>query len=136
MLSHTSPISKLAHVVTRHKFFVLFVYLLLALILYPNLINAGYGYLVFRVVGSAGILLTVYAISLRRSMLFAGLLLAVPAFLHRILLLEADAGLFPLLGIVFSFVFDVFVVVVIFRRVLPGSNLIRKRFSVRCAFTC
>ncbi len=135
MSPHTSPAFKLTQLFTEHKFFVLFVYLLLALVLYPNLINAGYGYLVFRIVGSAGILLTVYAISLRRSMLFAGLLLAVPAFLHRILLLEADAGLFPLLGIVLSFVFDVFVVVVIFRRVFareqPDSETV---FGALCIY--
>jgi Ion channel len=135
MSLHTSPTSKLAEAFTGHKFFVLFVYLLAALIFYPSLIKSGYGYLAFRVVGSAGILLTVYAISLRRSMLIAGLLLAVPAFLHRVLLLEADAGLFPLLGIVLSFAFDVFVVVVIFRRVFtkeqPNSETV---FGALCIY--
>jgi len=134
-MSHKPPKSTLAEIFTGHKFFVLFVYLLLALVFYPNLINSGYGYLVFRIVGSAGILLTVYAISLRRTMLIAGLLLAVPALLHRMLLFEADAGLFPLLGIVLSFAFDVFVVVVIFRRVFnreqPNSETV---FGALCIY--
>jgi ion channel len=135
MSPHTSPAFELTQLFTGHKFFVLFVYLLLALILYPQLLNSGYGYLVFRIVGSAGILLTVYAISLRRSVLVAGLLLAVPALLHRMLLFEADAGLLPLLGIVLSFAFDVFVVVVIFRRVFtreqPNSETV---FGALCIY--
>ena len=135
MSPHTSPAFELTRLFTEHKFFVLFVYLLLALLLYPQLLNSGYGYLVFRIVGSAGILLTVYAISLRRSVLIAGLLLAVPALLHRMLLFEADAGLLPLLGIVLSFAFDVFVVVVIFRRVFtreqPNSETV---FGALCIY--
>ena len=135
MSPHSSSTAKLVEIFTRHKFFVLFVYLLTALIFYPNLLHTSYGYVVFRVVGSAGILLTIYAISLRRSMLIAGLLLAVPALLHRMLLFEANAGLFPLLGIVLSFGFDVFVVVVIFRRVFtreqPNSETV---FGALCIY--
>ncbi len=63
------------------------------------------------------------------------LLLAVPALTERMLLPRADAGLLPILNIVLSFVFDVFVVVVIFRRVFtkeqPNSETV---FGALCIY--
>jgi Ion channel len=105
-----------------HRFFLLFLYLLAALIIYPYVEGGGYGYLAFRLLGSVGILLTVYAISLRHTLFIIALLLALPALLQRMLLPRADAGVLSLLNIVLSFVFDVFVVVVIFRRVFTPSQ--------------
>jgi Ion channel len=97
--------------------------------------EGGFGYFVFRVLGGAGILLTVYAISLRRTLLVFALLLAVPALLQRIFSLRADAGSLSILSIVLSFAFDVFVVVIIFRRVFtrdqPNSETI---FGALCIY--
>jgi hypothetical protein len=132
---HTSVTSSPARPLTGHKFFLLFVLLLAILILYPYVQNGGFGYFAFRVVGIAGVLIAVYAIRLRRTLLLVALLLAVPAVLERMLPRELDAGLLSILSIVLSFVFDVFIVVVIFRRVFgndqPNSETI---FGALCIY--
>jgi hypothetical protein len=106
----------------RHKFFLLFLFLLSNLILYPYVQNGGFAYFAFRVIGSAAILIAVYAIRLRRTLLVVALLLAVPALAERMLILHADAGLLSILNVVLSFVFDAFIVVVIFRRVFANER--------------
>jgi Ion channel len=120
---------------TGHKFFLLFLFLLAILVFYPYVQNGGFGYLAFRVFGGVGILIAVYAIRLRRTLLLVALLLAIPAMLERLLLREPDPGLLSILSIVFSFVFDVFIVVVIFRRVFandrPNSETI---FGALCIY--
>jgi hypothetical protein len=120
---------------TGHNFFLLFLFLLAILVLYPYIQNGGFGYFAFRVVGGAGILIAVYAIRLRRTLLLVAILLAVPAVLERMLLREPDTGLLSILSIVLSFVFDVFIVVVIFRRVFgndePNSETI---FGALCIY--
>jgi len=124
-----------AQALTGHKFFLLFLFLLAILVLYPYLQDGGFGYFAFRVVSSAGILVAVYAIRLRRTLLLVALVLAVPALLERMLPRQPDAGLLSILSIVLSFVFDVFVVVVIFRRVFstdqPNSETI---FGALCIY--
>jgi hypothetical protein len=122
-------------IVGRNKFFILFSYLLIALILYPYIREGTFSYFVFRVVGSAGILLTLYAISLRRTLLVVALLLAAPAFLQRLLLPAASAGTLSVLATILSFVFDTFVVVIIFRHVFtkerPNSETV---FGALCIY--
>jgi hypothetical protein len=107
---------------TGHKFFLLFVFLLASLVLYPYMQNGGFAYFAFRVISSAGILVAVYAIRLRKTLLLIALLLAVPALVERMLLRQPDAGALSILNIVLSFVFDVFIVVVIFRRVFSNNE--------------
>jgi hypothetical protein len=107
---------------TQRKFCVLFLLLLATLILYPYLQDGGFAYFAFRVFGAAGILLAVYAIRLRRTLLLVALLLAVPALLERVLLRRPNAGFLSISNILLSFVFDVFIVVVIFRRVFANDR--------------
>src|SRR5271169_3502368 len=125
-MAKTSPHSltfvKRLRVLARQKFFLLFLFLLASLVLYPYVQDGGFRYLAFRVLGSAGILIAVYAIRLRRTLLLVALLLAVPALLERMLLREPDPGFLSILNIVLSFVFDVFIVVVIFRRVFTSDQ--------------
>lgn len=109
--------------VTEHKFFLLFVYLIAVLLYYPYVKEDSFSYTVFRIVGSAGIFLAVYAVKVRRTLLICAVLLAIPAGLQRLLLFRADAGLFSLLGILFSFAFDVFIVVLVFRRVFTEQQV-------------
>ena len=134
-LLHKPTRSKIAPALSRHKFFCLFVYLLLALVVYPYIKEGSLGYFVFRVIGGFGILLTVYAISLRRTLLILGILLAIPAVLQRVLLIRANAGSLSMLALVLSFTFDAFVVVMIFRRVFtehpPTSESI---FGALCIY--
>jgi hypothetical protein len=132
---HTSTASSHLQSLSGHKFLLLFLFLLAILVFYPYVQNGGFGYLVFRVVGIAGILIAVYAIRLRRTLLLVALLLAAPAALERLLLREPDAGFLSILSIVLSSVFDIFIVVVIFRRVFgkdqPNSETI---FGALCIY--
>ncbi len=119
----------------RHKFLILFSYLLIALALYPFIKEGTVSYFIFRVVGSAGILVMLYAVNLRRTLLVVGLLLAIPAFFERMLLPLASAGALSVLSIVLSFAFDTFVVIIIFRHVFtrekPNSETI---FGALCIY--
>jgi hypothetical protein len=117
------------------KFFLLFLFLLASLVLFPYAENSVLGYYGFRVLGSTAIVLCVYVVSFRRSLVVAALLLAVPTFLHRVLNLGAPSSWFSILNIVLSFLFDVFIVVVTFRRVFapkqPNSETI---FGALCIY--
>ncbi len=125
-MAQTSPKpstgSRNLRALTGQKFFLLFLLLLASLVLYPYVQSGGFAYFAFRVLGSAGILIAVYAIRLRRTLLLVALLLAVPALVERMLLRQPDAGFLSILNIVLSFVFDVFIVVVIFRRVFANDQ--------------
>ena len=105
-----------------HKFFLLFLFLLATLIFYPYLQYEGFGYFAFRILGSAAILIAVYAIRLRKTLLVVALVLAVPALVERILLRQPDPGFLSVLNIVLSFLFDLFIVVVIFHRVFTNER--------------
>jgi hypothetical protein len=124
-----------ASALTGRKFFLLFLFLLGSLILYPFAQHSAFGYYAFRVLGSVVIVLSVYAVSFRRSLVIIALLLAIPTVWQRVLPTRADASLFSILNIVLSFVFDAFIVVVIFRRVFardqPNSETI---FGALCIY--
>jgi len=121
-----------------HRFFFLFLYLMASLVFYPFVREGTVGYFIFRVAGSAGILLTVYVISMRRTILTAALLLAIPALFERMVPLRVDVmgvRFLPLFNTALSFAFDVLVVVIIFRRVFtkeePKSETI---FGALCIY--
>jgi hypothetical protein len=107
---------------TGRKFFALFLFLLASLILYPFAETSAFGYYAFRVLGSTAIVLCVYVVSFRRSLVVAAAVLAVPTFLHRVLNLGTNTGSLSLFNVTVSFLFDVFIVVVIFRRVFVPSQ--------------
>jgi len=131
-----TPISlQHAKTLAARRFFLLFLFLLASLIVYPYAENTRFGYYTFRVVASAAILFCVYAVSFQRGLLIAAMLMAIPAFLHRIFNVGVTADFLSLLNIVLSFSFDVFVVVIIFRRVFapkrPNSETI---FGALCIY--
>lgn len=103
--------------ITGHKFFVLFVFLLLYLILYPYTQNKGVAYYTLRVLGIGITLLSVYAVSFRRSLVFVGMALAIPALAEHLRIVQLDASVTSLLTTAFTLAFDTFIIVVIFRRV-------------------
>jgi Ion channel len=107
---------------TGHRFSLLFVFLLATLILYPYAEATHFGFYAFRVTGSFAILISVYAAKIHRSLLIFAIVLAVPALFQRILLPKVSANSFSILSIVLGFVFDVVIVVVIFRRVFAGEQ--------------
>jgi hypothetical protein len=127
--------SRVSAALAERKFFLLFLFLMTSLILYPYAENTSFGYYAFRVLGSTAIVLCVYVVSFRRGLVIVGLLLAIPAFVQRVLNLSTDASALSILSIVLSFVFDVFMVVVIFRRVFgPRQPNAETIFGALCIY--
>ncbi len=120
--------------VTGHKFFLLFLFLLADLALYPYVGDTGARYLMFRMAGAAVTLMSVYAVSFRRSLIFVALILAGPAIVEHAIVFRPRMVPASVFTVVLSFAFDVFIIVVIFRRVLRTKSPPRKRFSARYAF--
>jgi hypothetical protein len=103
--------------ITGHKFFLLFVFLLLYLILYPYTQSKGVAYYALRVLGIGITLLSVYAISFRRSLVFVGVALAIPTLMEHLRIVQWDTSAGSMLSIALTLAFDTFIIVVIFRRV-------------------
>jgi Ion channel len=74
--------------------------------------------------GSAVTVVSVYAVNVRRSLLIFALILVGPALYRhfQIQLFKPNPGTFSIINIVLSFVFDVFIVVVLFRRVFAKER--------------
>ena len=108
--------------VTGHKFFLLFLFLLLDLALYPYVGDTGVRYHVFRVFGAAVTLMTVYAVSFRRGLIVVALILAVPAIAEHEVVFRPRMLPASAFAVVLSFAFDVFIIVVIFRRVFAREE--------------
>jgi hypothetical protein len=110
-------LSSLGH----HRFLLLFLFLMSVLILYPYMGDTGTGYYLFRVLGSIVMLLSIYAVSFRRGLLIFPVLLSLPVFIHRMVLGHVvDANIFYTIC---SLAFDVFVAIIIFRRVVRQDRI-------------
>jgi hypothetical protein len=105
-----------------HRFFLLFLLLLGTLLLHPYAETSRLGYFTFRVIGSAAILISVYAAKIHRGLLVFALALAIPTLFQRILLPKSDASSFSIFNMILSFAFDVVIVVVIFRHVFAKEE--------------
>jgi hypothetical protein len=116
------------------KFFLLFLFLLGSLIVYPYAESNAFGYYAFRVLSSFVIVLCVYAVSFRRTIVLIAFLLAIPAAVQHLLDVRAS-GFLPILNITLSFVFDVLIIVVIFRRVFtPRQPDAETIFGALCIY--
>jgi hypothetical protein len=117
-----------APAIAERKFFLLFLFLLGYLVFYPYTDDTSpWNYYTFRLLGVAVTLLTVYAIRMRHGLIVFVLLLSIPAALQHMLVMRAEASAVPhrtifLLLAICSLVFDVFVLVVIFRRVFAHDK--------------
>jgi hypothetical protein len=107
---------------TGRRFLLLFVFLLATLILFPYAEASPFGNYAFRVIGSFTVVASVYAAKIHRSLLFLAIVLAIPALFQRIVLPKVSASSFSTFNIVLSFVFDVLIVVVIFRRMFAAEE--------------
>jgi len=108
--------------VTGHKFFLLFLFLLAYLAMYPYMGETGMRYYVFRLASAALTLMCVYAVSFRKGLIFVGLILAVPTIVaHTIVFLPRMVPT-SVLNVILSFAFDVFIIGVIFRRVFAREK--------------
>jgi hypothetical protein len=120
---------------TRHRFFLLFLFLLATLILFPYAEASHYGSYAFRIIGSFAIIVSVYAANVHRSLLIFAVVLAIPALFERIVLPELNSHSFFIFNILLTLVFDVMIVVIIFRHVLaeryPTSETI---FGALCIY--
>jgi len=133
-MTHAIP-SEEGSLLTRHRFFLLFVFLLATLILFPYAEASHYGSYAFRVIGSIAIIVSVYAAKVHRGLLIFALVLAVPALFERIVLPKLNSHSFFIFNILLILVFDVMIVVIIFRHVLaeprPTSETI---FGALCIY--
>jgi hypothetical protein len=119
------------------RFFLLFLFLLGNLILYPFAEDAdmGAGYYLFRAFDAFVILLSIYAVSFRRGFLLFALVLAIPSAVQRLLSFEGAASDFAIVATLFSLVFDGFIVVVIFRKVfLRGKVTTEIIYGALCIY--
>jgi Ion channel len=105
-----------------NRFFLLFVFLLATLILFPYAEASHFGSYAFRIIGSFAILVSVYAAKIHRSLLIFAIVLAVPAVFERAVLPKVNAQSFSIFNTVLTLVFDVVIVVVIFRHVLAAEQ--------------
>ena len=103
--------------ITGHKFFLLFFFLLLYLIVYPYTETKGTAYYALRILGVGITLLSVYAVSFRRSLVFIGIALAIPALMQHFRISQIDASATSMATAILTFAFDSFIIVAIFRRV-------------------
>jgi hypothetical protein len=70
--------------ITNRRFFLLFVFLLATLILYPYAEATHFASYAFRVIGSFAIVASVYAAKIHRGVLVLAIFLAIPALFERI----------------------------------------------------
>ncbi len=106
--------------ITGHRFFLLFVFLLATLILFPYAEASHFGSYAFRVIGSVAILVSVYAAKVHRSLLLFAIVLAIPALLERMVL--PKVGSFYVFNSVLTFIFDVGIVVIIVQHVFAAEK--------------
>ena len=130
------PLQRLRHVsFSRQRFSVLFFFLLFSLLVYPYAETSTVGYYAFRLTGSAVIILTVYALAVRRGLLLLLLVLSVPTLLRHILLSPSASGTPALVGRLLSLSFDLVVIAIVARCVFtdeqPSSETI---FGALCIY--
>lgn len=100
----------------------LFIFLFGVLLYYPFSLGSNFRYNAYRTLFSLVILFTVYALSMRRSLLVIALVLAAPSLVQHTIY---AADLKSPIAVVNSFLalaFDVFIVVIIFRRIFSKMN--------------
>jgi hypothetical protein len=107
---------------TGHKFFLLFLFLLAYLALYPYVGDTGERFHVFRMAGVAVTLMSIYAVSFRRGLILVASILAVPALLAHAIAFRPQLVPASIVAVVLSFAFDLFIVVIMFRRVFAHEE--------------
>src|SRR5579871_2600899 len=116
---HTTQMQRETALAGR-RFLLLFVFLLATLILFPYAEAKHVGGYAFRIIGSFAIVVSVYAAKIHRGILIFAIVLAIPAVLERILLPGATS--FFILNILLGLIFNVLIVVLIFRHVFAAEQ--------------
>jgi voltage-gated potassium channel len=119
----------------KHRFLLLFLFLLATLIAYPYTEHSGFGFYAFRALGSTVIALSVYVVSFRRGLAVVALVLAIPALVQHLVQPSLGAGILPLVNLMLSFAFDLWIVVAIFRRVFADVRITSETiFGALCIY--
>jgi Ion channel len=106
----------------QNKFMWLFIFLLGVLVYYPYSVGSTVRYNVYRALFCIVILLSVYALDLRRSLLVVALVLATPSIIHHTIYFAAPQSTAAVVNSLMALAFDLFIVVVIFRRVFSKAH--------------
>lgn len=105
------------HAWYQNKFMWLFIFLMGVLVYYPYSVGSSFRYYSYRALFVVVILFTVYALSLRRSVLVVALVLAAPAVVQHTIYFADINSPSAVVNSLFALAFDVFIVVVLFRRI-------------------
>ncbi len=108
--------------IIRRRFLLLFLFLVASLAFYPLAEYTSFGYVVFRIIGGVAILLSVYAVSRRRRYIVIGMLFAIPALVQYVRVIRFDTSVLSLSNISLSLVFDIFIIVVMFRHIFTNQK--------------
>jgi hypothetical protein len=122
-------------VLTQRRFLMLFVFLLASLVAYPYTETRNSGFYAFRVMSGFVIALSVYVVSFGRGLAIGAILLAIPAMVQHVVNPSLTAGFLPIVNLVLSFAFDVWIVVSIFRRVFSNVRITSETiFGALCIY--
>jgi hypothetical protein len=118
-----------------HRFLILFMLLLASVIAFPYMEEGISGYYTLRLLTGGIVALSVYVVSVRRSLTVVAVLLAIPAAVQRLFHPSLSTGFLPVLTLIFSFTFDVWIVVAIFRRVFSKARITSETiFAALCIY--
>ena len=110
------------HAWYRNKFMWLFIFLLGVLLYYPYSLGSNFRYYSYRALFCVVILFTVYALSMRRSLLVMALVLAAPEIVQHTVYAADFRSPIAVVNSFLALAFDVFIVVVIFRRIFGKTH--------------
>ncbi|WP_158749708.1 ion channel [Acidobacterium sp. S8] len=110
------------HVWYQNKFMWLFIFMLCVLIYYPYSLGSNFRYYSYRAMFCLVILFTVYALSMRRSLLVVALVLAVPSVVQHTVYVADPKSPIGVVNSLLALAFDIFIVVVIFRRIFSKTH--------------
>jgi hypothetical protein len=131
-IENRSPLFK--RVFTGNRFLILFLFLLSFVVAYPYL-ETDSGYYAFRLLTAAILALSVYAISFRRGLALAALVLAIPTAVQRVFHPAISHSIFAMLSLILGFAFDLWVVITIFRHVFANVRITSETiFGALCIY--
>jgi voltage-gated potassium channel len=129
-----SPLQEFFHR-RKGRFSYLLALMLVQLLLSPWAETSGTPGRVTAFLGGGAVLAALYAISENRKVWMAGVILAVPAFVHRIAVWPDLRSAFSLSGLGASIVFDIFVTAFILQEILRHDDITSQTiYGALCAY--
>lgn len=119
----------------KGRFSYLLVLMLVQLLLSPWAESSGPRGRIVGLFGAGAVLAALYAISESRKVWIAGVVLAVPAFLHRITVFPNLSSFAARAGLTSSIIFDVFITVIILEEILSHDDISSQTiYGALCAY--